>query len=86
MIIAFFEITEMEKGKFKLAFSNETLTFFENTIQEVDIEKFKNADAISVFIHSKVNEEILKKLREFKINYHSFNRNRPYKFRILQTK
>lgn len=62
MTIAFFEITEFEKEKFKLAFSNQKLLFFENTLQEVDINEFKEASIISIFVHSKANKLILEKL------------------------
>ena len=67
MTIAFFEITEMEKEKFEKAFQNETLIFFENTIQEVDIDKFKDADVISLFIHSKAEKKILEKIPNLKL-------------------
>lgn len=67
MIIAFFEITEIEKEKFSNAFSNEHLIFFENTIQEIDINKLNNVDAISIFIHSKVDENILNQLPNLKL-------------------
>lgn len=67
MTIAFFEITEFEKEKFSKAFSNENLIFFENSIQECDIDKFKNADIISVFIHSKIDKNILDNLSNLKL-------------------
>lgn len=67
MTIAFFEITEIEKEEFSNAFSNDTLLFFENTIQEIDVNKINNVDVISVFIHSKVDENILNKLPNLKL-------------------
>ena len=67
MTIAFFEITEMEKEKFSSAFPNDNLIFFENTIQENDINKFNNVDILSVFIHSKIDENILSKLPNLKL-------------------
>lgn len=67
MTIAFFEITDMEKEKFETAFPNEKLFFFENTIQEVDIEKYKDADVISLFIHSMASKNILSNLKNLKL-------------------
>ena len=67
MTIAFFEITDMEKEKFENAFQNESLIFFESTIQEVDIDKYKDADIISLFIHSKATKDILSNLKNLKL-------------------
>lgn len=67
MTIAFFEITEIEKEKFKLAFPSEKLIFFEATIQEAHINEFKEASVISLFIHSKADKNILEKLPNLKL-------------------
>lgn len=60
MIITFFEITDIEKKRFKDRLKGHTLRFFEDTIQNVDIAKYIDSDVISVFIHSKVTEKELK--------------------------
>ena len=67
MTIAFFEISKFEKQKFLEAFPKFNLLFFENTIQDVDIEEYKTADVISVFIHSQVTKEILSNLKNLKL-------------------
>lgn len=67
MKIAFFEITDMEKEKFIAAFPNDNLIFFENTIQEINIENFIDVDVLSVFIHSKTDKNIISKLFNLKL-------------------
>ena len=62
MKIAFFETTEHEKSMFEKAFENDDLIFFEEEIQDVDVNKFKDADIISVFVHSKVSKDIMEKM------------------------
>lgn len=59
MIITFFEINDMEKGKFAKKLKGHTLRFFDDTIQNIDEEKYKDSDVISVFIHSKVDKNII---------------------------
>lgn len=67
MKIAFFEITKSEKEQFKVAFSNETLLFFENPIQDVEISKYEDANVISIFVHSKIDKKILSQLKNLKL-------------------
>lgn len=67
MKIAFFETTEHERHMFEEAFKENNLVFFEEEIQNVDIDKFKDADIISVFVHSKVSEDILDEMTNLKM-------------------
>ncbi|MBQ9313846.1 MAG: hydroxyacid dehydrogenase [Clostridia bacterium] len=67
MKIAFFEISNIEKDKFEKAFPKEELQFFEETLQDVEIQKYIESDAICVFVHSEVNQEILGKMPNLKL-------------------
>ena len=66
MKIAFFETTEHERSMFEKAFENDDLMFFEEEIQDVDINKFEDVEIISVFVHSKVSKDILEKMENLK--------------------
>ena len=57
MVISFFEINDIEKERFSKKLTGHTLRFFEDTIQKVNPDEYLDSDVISVFIHSKVNEE-----------------------------
>ncbi|WP_152184331.1 NAD(P)-dependent oxidoreductase [Sulfurimonas indica] len=61
MKIAFFEIKPEEQEFFTKALVSEKLFFFEDTINEVILED-RDYDIVSVFVHSKISDEILEKL------------------------
>ena len=67
MKIAFFEITDLEKQKFIDAFGTDETVFFEDTIQNVEVEKFKDAETLCVFVHSELTKELLEKLSNLKL-------------------
>lgn len=67
MVITFFEINDIEKERFNKNLSGHTLRFFEEAIQNVDKEKYMDSDVISVFIHSKVDEEAIDKCENLKL-------------------
>jgi D-lactate dehydrogenase len=67
MNIAFFEITEFEKENFKKKLSNHNLKFFNDTIQDIAVDEYKNSDVLCIFIYSKVTSEILKQLPDLKL-------------------
>ena len=67
MKIYIFETTEHEKERISKAIPNVDICFFEDTLQEVDIKKYNDAEAISVFVHSKVSKDILEKLPNLKL-------------------
>ena len=67
MKIAFFEITDLEKQKFIDAFGTDETVFFEDTIQNVEVEKFKDAETLCVFVHSELKKELLEKLSNLKL-------------------
>ncbi|MBR4110994.1 MAG: hydroxyacid dehydrogenase [Clostridia bacterium] len=66
MKIVFFETTEHERNMFEEALKDNDLVFFEEEIQDVNIDKFWDADIISVFVHSKVSKDILEKMTNLK--------------------
>lgn len=67
MKICFFEVTEYEKNRFKQKFTDDDVYFFCESIQDVNISNFTDVEAISVFVHSKLSGDILKKLPNLKI-------------------
>ncbi len=67
MIISFFEINDIEKERFITNLAGHTLRFFEESIQKVNLNKYIDSDVISVFIHSKVDENIISKCTNLKI-------------------
>ena len=65
--IAFFEIEEWEKPYLKSKLKGYDILFFNNAINKTNINKFKDADIISVFIYSKLDGVILNKLKNLKL-------------------
>ncbi|MBD3790062.1 MAG: lactate dehydrogenase [Campylobacterales bacterium] len=61
MKIAFFEIKEEEKQFFESGLKEHELSFFNETIQDALI-KTEAYDAVSVFVHSHITDDILNKL------------------------
>ena len=67
MKIAFFEIQNWEKTILKKKLKNHSLQFFSEPINESFLPKIKDIDLLSVFIYSKLDDKILKKLPKLKI-------------------
>lgn len=67
MKIAFFEITDFEKQRFKEVLKDEDTIFFEDSIQNVDVKNFENAEALCVFVHSELPKELLQKISNLKL-------------------
>ncbi|MBQ8044350.1 MAG: hydroxyacid dehydrogenase [Clostridia bacterium] len=67
MVITFFEINDIEEERFGKNLTGHTLRFFEEAIQNVEQEKYIDSDVISVFIHSKVIEEIIDQCSNLKL-------------------
>ena len=67
MVITFFEINDIEKERFNKNLSGHSLRFFEETIQNVEQQKYLDSDVISVFIHSKVDEKTINKCENLKL-------------------
>ena len=67
MVISFFEINELEQKRFEEKLQGNTLKFFEENIQNVDKNEYKDSDVISVFIHSKVDKDIIDNLDNLKL-------------------
>ncbi len=61
MKIAFFEIKPEEKIFFQQHLKNEELFFFEETTNTV-LQESEEYDAVSIFIHSRITDDILEKL------------------------
>ena len=67
MVITFFEINDIEKERFSKKLTGHTLRFFEDTIQNIDINEYLDSDVISVFIHSKVDKEKINNCTNLKL-------------------
>ena len=65
--IAFFEITDLEKERYTKELSHHNLLFFEDKIQNVNIEEYKDCDIISVFIYSKLTKEVINNCPNLKL-------------------
>lgn len=67
MIISFFEVNSIEKRKFKEKLKGNTLLFFNKPIQDINYTEYEKSDVISVFVHSKVNENTIGKCTNLKL-------------------
>lgn len=67
MKLAFFEINNWEKAIIKKAFKGHTLHFFPSPITKESLDIIKECDAISIFIYSNLDKEVLKKLPKLKL-------------------
>ncbi|QOP42916.1 lactate dehydrogenase [Sulfurimonas sediminis] len=65
MKIAFFEVKPEEQEFFAKHLKNQELYFFENTINDA-LTDTKEYDAVSLFVHSRITDEILEKLPALK--------------------
>jgi len=67
MKIAFFEVAPWEKEHLSARLKKHSLKFFEEPLDEKNIETIKDCEAISIFIYSKITEEVIKKLPRLKL-------------------
>jgi len=67
MKIAFFEIQGWEKRFLKKELKDHKIEFIKENLSEENVSKFKDFDAISVFIYSNITKKLLKKLPKLKL-------------------
>jgi D-lactate dehydrogenase len=67
MKIAFFEMEKWETNYVKDKLKKHTLKCFDETIDEENLSKIKDFDAICVFVYSDVTKEVLDKLPNLKL-------------------
>src|SRR3989344_4296064 len=67
MKIAFFEIKGWEKNFLKRNLKNHSIKFYKEPLSIKNIKDIKNFDIVSIFIYSKINKEIIKKLPKLKL-------------------
>jgi len=67
MKIGFFEIKGWEKRILRNGLKSHTLSFFQEPLTLDNVSKVKDYDILSLFIYSKVDSELLKKLPELKM-------------------
>ncbi|MBS3105271.1 hydroxyacid dehydrogenase [Candidatus Woesearchaeota archaeon] len=65
--ITFFELEHWEKEYFSKHLKNCDMQFIGEHLNEINVNKIKNADAIGIFIYSAVNKKILDKLPNLKL-------------------
>lgn len=67
MNIAIFDLKPWEKKLFKASLKKHRITYFTKPIQEVNLKKLKEIQAISCFITSTVTKDIISKLPKLKL-------------------
>lgn len=67
MKIVFFEIKGWEKRFLKKRLKDHTLEFYDESLSLQNVGKIINFDAVSVFIYSKINKQIIQKLPKLKL-------------------
>jgi len=67
MKIAFFEIKGWEKRILNKALKGHQLVYFSNPLSSKNVKNVRGFEIVSVFIYSKINSEILKKLPKLKL-------------------
>ncbi len=65
--IVFFELEPWEKDYIKEHLKEHDLVFVDRKLEEGNADQYKDADIVSVFIYSQVNEGALKKLQRVKL-------------------
>ena len=67
MRVAFFEIKNWEKNYFKKKLKGHVLKFFAVTLNRENVNEIKDFDAVSVFVYSKVDVQIIAALPNLKL-------------------
>ena len=67
MRVAFFEIKKWEKSYFKKKLKGHVLKFFAVTLNRENVNEIKDFDAVSVFVYSKVDAQIIAALPNLKL-------------------
>ncbi|MEW5744951.1 MAG: NAD(P)-dependent oxidoreductase [Nitrospirota bacterium] len=67
MKIAFFEIKDWEKKYLKKKLKEHALEFYADPLTEENADRVKHIECLSVFIYSKVNAQVIKKLPKLKL-------------------
>jgi D-lactate dehydrogenase len=66
MKIGFFELEPWEEKEIKSSFPKDQLFFSEKRLTIKNVKKYKNLEAIAVFVHSEINKDVLNKLPKVK--------------------
>lgn len=67
MRIAFFEIRDWEKKYLRKKLRSHTLDFFAGSLDSGSVQRAKDAEILSVFIYSKVNEPVIRAMPRLKL-------------------
>ncbi|MBU0958331.1 MAG: hydroxyacid dehydrogenase [Nanoarchaeota archaeon] len=66
MRIGFFELEDWEEAYLKEKLKKHDLIFFKDELNKKTVENIRDVDVVSVFIYSKINKQILSKLKKLK--------------------
>src|SRR5256885_11736225 len=66
MKVAFFEVESWEKEYLKKKLPDFDLTFFEEPLSVANVSQVKDVDAISVFIYSKLDHDIIEQMQSLR--------------------
>ena len=66
MKIGFFELEPWEKKEIRKVFSKDKLFFSEKRLTLRNVRRYKELEAIAIFVHSEIDKEVLKKLPKLK--------------------
>lgn len=67
MKIAFFGVHDWEKEYLKKKLSKHSCSFFQENLNKETVKKAKSAQAVSVFINSQIDKEVLKEMPKLKL-------------------
>ena len=67
MHLLFTEIEPSDQKAFQKAFASHTVFFTHETINNLNLGKYKNIEILSIFIHSKIDKSILQQLPSLKL-------------------
>jgi lactate dehydrogenase-like 2-hydroxyacid dehydrogenase len=85
MRVAFFEIKNWEKSYFKKKLKGHVLKLFAVTLNLENVNEIKDFDAVSVFVYSKVDAQIIAALPNL-TGGDKVHGIRPYRLRSVQRK
>jgi len=67
MRIAFFEVKDWEEEYLKKKLNGHLLTFSNEKLSLENVQQIKDSDAVSVFIYSKIDEQIIREIPNLKL-------------------
>src|SRR5258708_26344736 len=66
MKVAFYEVEPWEREYLKKKLTDFEVNFFEDPLTSANVDKVKDVDAISVFIYSKLDHEVIEQMQNLR--------------------